>query len=196
MVKNPPANAGDIRHSSSRSLGQEGPPKEGMATHSSILAWKIPWTEEAGRLQSMGLRRAGHSWSDWALEPQTRTQHRSGAQWTSVVEWINACKVLDQYLAFRNTKQMNKKNLRNLVQSRMWCLENPGIHPVSCFPCYLLKIRLGPLEAGLILITCRWTEEAEESSEALRHGQILALQYDLGLDIYLGPPSKMRGQMT
>ena len=57
MVKNPPANAGDIRHSSSRSLGQEGPPKEGMATHSSILAWKIPWTEEAGRLQSMGLPR-------------------------------------------------------------------------------------------------------------------------------------------
>ena len=36
-------------------LGQEDPLKEGMATHSSILAWEIPWTEEAGGLQSIGL---------------------------------------------------------------------------------------------------------------------------------------------
>ena len=40
-----------------RSLGQEEPLEEGMATHSSILAWRIPWTEEAGRLQSMGSQR-------------------------------------------------------------------------------------------------------------------------------------------
>ena len=37
-----------------RSLGQEDPPEKEMATHSSILAWEIPWTEEAGRPQSMG----------------------------------------------------------------------------------------------------------------------------------------------
>ena len=37
-----------------RSLGWEDPPEEGMATHSSILAWRIPWTEEPGGLQSMG----------------------------------------------------------------------------------------------------------------------------------------------
>ena len=37
-----------------RSLGQEDPPEQEMATHSSILAWSIPWTEEPGRLQSMG----------------------------------------------------------------------------------------------------------------------------------------------
>ena len=42
-----------------RPLGREDLEKE-MATHSSILAWKIPWTEEPGRLQSMGLQRAGH----------------------------------------------------------------------------------------------------------------------------------------
>ena len=40
------------------SLGQEYPLKKGMATHSSILAWKIPWTEEPGGLQSMGSQRA------------------------------------------------------------------------------------------------------------------------------------------
>ena len=43
-----------------RSLGQEDPLEEGMATHSSILAWRIPWIEEPGRLQSMGLQRVGH----------------------------------------------------------------------------------------------------------------------------------------
>ena len=42
-----------------QSLGQEGPLEKEMATHSSILAWKIPWTEEPGRLQSMGSQKVG-----------------------------------------------------------------------------------------------------------------------------------------
>ena len=44
-----------------QSLGQEDPLEKEMATYSSILAWKIPWTEEPGGLQSMGLQRVGHS---------------------------------------------------------------------------------------------------------------------------------------
>jgi len=44
-----------------QSLGQEEPLKEGMATHSSVLAWRIPWTEEPGGLQSMGLHKVGHN---------------------------------------------------------------------------------------------------------------------------------------
>ena len=44
------------------SLGQEDPLEEGMATHSSILAWRIPWTEEPGGLQCMGLQRVRHDW--------------------------------------------------------------------------------------------------------------------------------------
>ena len=55
MVKNQPA----MQESQVRSLGWEDPLEEGMATHSSILAWRIPWTEELGRLQSMGLQRVG-----------------------------------------------------------------------------------------------------------------------------------------
>ena len=51
-MKNPPANAGNIRDVGSIP-GQEDPLEEGMATHSSILAWRIPWAEEPGRLQSM-----------------------------------------------------------------------------------------------------------------------------------------------
>ena len=53
MVKNPPANAGDPKDSDSIP-GSGTSLQEEMATHSSILAWKIPWTEELGRLQSMG----------------------------------------------------------------------------------------------------------------------------------------------
>ena len=49
MVNKPPANAGDIRD---------------MGSHSSFLAWRIPWTEEPGRLQTTGLQRVGHDWSD------------------------------------------------------------------------------------------------------------------------------------
>ena len=59
VVKNQPANTGDIRDAglipgSGRSL------EEGMATHSNSLAWRIPWTEESGGLQSLGTQRVGH----------------------------------------------------------------------------------------------------------------------------------------
>ena len=56
MVKNLPA----IQETRLRSLGQEDPLENRMATHSSILTWKIPWTEQSGRLQSMRLQRARH----------------------------------------------------------------------------------------------------------------------------------------
>ena len=45
----------------SESLGQEDPLEEGMAAHSSILAWRIPWTEEPGGIQSMGSQRVRHN---------------------------------------------------------------------------------------------------------------------------------------
>ena len=56
MVKNPPA----MQEAQVQSLGQEDSLEKGMSTHSSILAWRISWTEEPGRLQSMGLQRVGH----------------------------------------------------------------------------------------------------------------------------------------
>ena len=56
MVKNRPA----MQETRVRSPSREDPLEEGMATHSSILAWEIPWTEEPGRLPSMGSQRVGH----------------------------------------------------------------------------------------------------------------------------------------
>ena len=59
VVKNPPASAGDVRDAGSV-VGQEDPLAEGMATHSSILAWRFPWIEDPGELQTMGSQRLRH----------------------------------------------------------------------------------------------------------------------------------------
>ena len=55
-----PANAGEYQ-TRVQSLGREDPLEEGMATHSSILAWRIPWTEEPSGLQSIGSQRVRHN---------------------------------------------------------------------------------------------------------------------------------------
>ena len=61
VVKNLPTNAGDTE-TQVQSLGREDPLEEGMATHSSVLAWRIPWKEEPGRtLQSMGSQRVEYN---------------------------------------------------------------------------------------------------------------------------------------
>ena len=57
QVKNLPA----MQETRVRSLGREDPLEKEMATHSSILAWEIPWTEEPGGLQSMGSQKVGHN---------------------------------------------------------------------------------------------------------------------------------------
>ena len=59
MVKNLPA----VQENQVWSLGQEGSLEKGMATHSSILAWELPWIEEPGGLQSKGLPRVRHDWA-------------------------------------------------------------------------------------------------------------------------------------
>ena len=61
MVRNPSA----MWEAQVRSLGWEDPLEKGMATHSSILAWRSPWTEELGGLQSMGSQRVRHNWAKY-----------------------------------------------------------------------------------------------------------------------------------
>ena len=62
MVKNPPA----MQETQFWFLGQEDPLEEGIAPYSSILAWKIPWTEDLGKLRSIGSQRVRHDWSNLA----------------------------------------------------------------------------------------------------------------------------------
>ena len=61
-----PANAGRYKRLQVQFLDREDPLEKGIATHFSILAWRIPWTEEAYKLWSTGSHRVGHDWSDWA----------------------------------------------------------------------------------------------------------------------------------
>ena len=58
-VKNPPA-VQELQEMQVQLLGSEDTPEEGMESHSSILAWRIPWTEKPGKLRSIGLQRVGH----------------------------------------------------------------------------------------------------------------------------------------
>ena len=74
VVKNPPAMQ-EPQEIWVGSLGHEDPLEEGMATHSSILAWRIPWTEEPGGQQSLGSQRVRHDWSNL-----TYTHHGSSTK--------------------------------------------------------------------------------------------------------------------
>ena len=67
-----------------QTLDQEDPLEEEMATHSSILAWRIPWTEKPRGLQSTGLQRVGHNWSDLA-------QHISYIKFSYILQ--NICRI-------------------------------------------------------------------------------------------------------
>ena len=60
-----------MRETQVRSLGWEDPLEKGMATHSSILAWRSPWTEEPGGLWSMGSQRVSHDWVTFSFSALT-----------------------------------------------------------------------------------------------------------------------------
>ena len=95
MGKNLPA----IQEVNVSSLGQENSLEKGMATHSSILPWEIPWSEEPGGLQPMGLQRVIHDWAiktnnhSWhskeVLEPGLNTKHWQGCGETGYLHTAN-----------------------------------------------------------------------------------------------------------
>ena len=68
------------------SLGQENPLEKEMTTHFSVLTWEIPWSEEPGGLQSMGLQRVGHDWMTIQQEQEQETDISTLK--TSAVFWI------------------------------------------------------------------------------------------------------------
>ena len=83
VVKNLPA----VQETRIRSLGQKDPLEKGMATHSNILAWRIPWTEEPGGLQSMGLHRVRHNWvSDTHTHAHAHTHARAHTHTSALLE--------------------------------------------------------------------------------------------------------------
>ena len=107
-VKNVPA----IWETQVWSLGGVDPLEKGMATHSSILAWRIPWTEELGRLQSMGSQRVRH---DWATETHT---------------WERQIIAFIELLFSKGMAQM-VKNLPGVRETWVWSGFDPWVGKIS-----------------------------------------------------------------
>ena len=87
LVKNLPA----MQESQVRSLVWEDPMEKAMTTHSSILAWRIPWTEEPGGLQSMESQRVRHNWSDLADMQDANVHENIDETWEIVTGQIRKC---------------------------------------------------------------------------------------------------------
>ena len=108
VVKNPPAKAGDPGDVVSISE-LERFPEEGVATHSSILAWRILWTEEPGRLQSLGSQRARHDWSNIA---HTQAPFLALVHQVMRIKWDNI---------YENPLK-GKKHKQNWKHKAQWCV--------------------------------------------------------------------------
>ena len=98
------------------SLGQEDPLEEEMATHSSIFAWRIPWTEESNRLQSTRVQGVGYYWSELACMRMVfpvlmyRSNHKEGWEPKNWCLWIVVLeKTLESLLDCKEIQQVNPK---------------------------------------------------------------------------------------
>ena len=121
MVKSLPA----TQETWVRSLGQEDPLKKGMATHSSILAWRIPWTEEHCGLPSMGSQRIGHDWATSTFTFWKRT---------------TCCQILECPMR-QTSHHWPKSNKLNLI---VWwghvLVKATSSHHFIFLPCHLLEL--------------------------------------------------------
>ena len=133
------------------SLGREDPLEEGMATHSSILAWRIQWTEEPGRLQSIGSHRVGHNWSDLACS-HAYSSYLVGVDLSHVVRpWNKPCTVVTgregarlefasvsysktQSLVFTSSRLCSMRQLDASHPPHGSC--NPNVHPHGDCHCH------------------------------------------------------------
>ena len=100
-----------VGRGSVQSLGREDPLEKKMATHSNTLAWKIPWTEETGRLQSMGLQRVGHDWAtSLSLSVQFSLSVVSNSLWPQGMQHARL-----------PCPSPTPRAITNSFQSRWWC---------------------------------------------------------------------------
>ena len=121
-----------------QSMGWEDPLEEGTATHSSTLAWRISWTEETGRLQSIGSQRVGYDWSD--LEEHINTQ----------IQLCNSSK--------HKTEKENYENAHsNQIIQNQWYRENLNRIHVQWHVIYGgTKIQFVDLSLVIIYVKRQW----------------------------------------
>ena len=141
MVKNLPA----IQETHLRSLGPEDPLENGMATHSSILTWKIPWTEQSGRLQSMRLQRVRHdgATSTCTIGEKRLINQKSRYLIETVMEITGARLVCVSGAGLRGCLSKQRAVLdcdlgdRGLLPPRLAPSHQPAVAKLSFFPDYL-----------------------------------------------------------
>ena len=115
-----------VGRGSVQSLGWEDPLEKEMATHSSTLAWKIPWMEETGRLQSMGLRRVRHDWvNSLSLSVQFSRSVVSNSLWPQGMQHARL-----------PCPSPTTRAITNSFQSRWWCYPtiSSSVLPFSSCP--------------------------------------------------------------
>ena len=111
-----------------RSLGQEDPLEKEMANHSSILAWRIPWTKDPGRLQSTGSQRVGHDWAtSLSLSLSFSSAQSLSPVWLFATPWTAARQAS---LSITNSRSSLKLTS---IESLM-----PSSHLILCRPLLLL----------------------------------------------------------
>ena len=135
-------------------LDGEDPLEEGMATHSSILAWRIPGMEESGRLQSIGLQRAGHDWATKlaCMHAQLSVSHtyimnpnKNSGHWSSdVLLWFSSVQSLSHVWHFTApwmvTHQASLSITNSQSLTKLMNIESvmPYNHFILCHPLLLL----------------------------------------------------------
>ena len=108
-----------------RSLGREDSLEKEMAIHSSTIAWKIPWTEEPGRLQSMGSQRVGH---DWATSRSRSRSHSLGLEWNWPFIVLDPCWLITEIVI----KSGSVDPLRDMgIASTLGWLKGPRVQSVN-----------------------------------------------------------------
>ena len=132
------------------SLGREDPPEEGLATHSIIPAWGIPWTEELGWLQSIGWRRVRHNWSDSA-HTQTQGQQEVAPRPLGVTRFVAppplpASGSLNRPCAPEAGAGLWRKTINREVQVKGWSVtsgEKTGVRSVPGLPGLVGQVFVG-----------------------------------------------------
>ena len=127
LVKNPPA----MWEAWIWSLGGEDPLENGTATHSSILAWRIPWTEEPGKLQSLGSLRVGHDWATSCIGEGTGNllqcscleNTRDGGAWWTAVYGVTQSQTRLKWLSSSSKTCLNNSSFESMSQ--------PSILPIN-----------------------------------------------------------------
>ena len=112
MVTNLPA----VQETWVRFLGQDDPLEKGMASHSSILVWRIPWTEEPGRLRSMGLQRAEYNWATNTFIKQIQQ-----TRWRAVLAPLCRTEENENILKGSKEKRWKKKKKEDIEEEETHC---------------------------------------------------------------------------